>query len=160
MSRIGKQPIEIPAGVTIPVGDSEITVAGPKGQLIVPVQPKTKVAIAHTVHITNGNHTFDKSPAMAKVITSKEFANGKKCIISLKICPIIDKSNHMPDSNAATLTKNDAMPDTALSGRQEPSNRPKPIYINADGKDNKMPSKMLKLNCKPNKIDKPYTATH
>ena len=45
MSRIGKQPIEIPAGVTITVGDSEITVAGPKGQLIVPVQPKTKVAI-------------------------------------------------------------------------------------------------------------------
>ena len=45
MSRIGKQPIEIPAGVTITVGDSEITVAGPKGSLIVPVQPKTKVAI-------------------------------------------------------------------------------------------------------------------
>ena len=45
MSRIGKQPIEIPTGVTITVGDSEITVAGPKGQLIVPVQPKTKVAI-------------------------------------------------------------------------------------------------------------------
>ena len=45
MSRIGKQPIEIPAGVTITVGDKEITVAGPKGQLIVPVQPKTKVGI-------------------------------------------------------------------------------------------------------------------
>ena len=45
MSRIGKQPIEIPAGVTITVGDSEITVAGPKGSLNVPVQPKTKVAI-------------------------------------------------------------------------------------------------------------------
>ena len=45
MSRIGKQPIEIPAGVTITVGDKEITVAGPKGSLIVPVQPKTKVKI-------------------------------------------------------------------------------------------------------------------
>ena len=45
MSRIGKQPIDIPAGVTITVGDKEITVAGPKGQLIVPVQPKTKVAV-------------------------------------------------------------------------------------------------------------------
>ena len=45
MSRIGKQPIDIPAGVTITVGDSEITVAGPKGSLNVPVQPKTKVAI-------------------------------------------------------------------------------------------------------------------
>ncbi len=45
MSRIGKQPIEIPAGVTITVGDKEITVAGPKGTLMVPVQPKTKVSI-------------------------------------------------------------------------------------------------------------------
>ncbi len=45
MSRIGKQPIEIPAGVTITVGDSEITVAGPKGTLQVPVQPMTKVTV-------------------------------------------------------------------------------------------------------------------
>ena len=45
MSRIGKQPIEIPAGVTITVGDSEVTVAGPKGSLVVPVQPRTKVSV-------------------------------------------------------------------------------------------------------------------
>ncbi|MBR2997354.1 50S ribosomal protein L6 [Candidatus Saccharibacteria bacterium] len=45
MSRIGKQPIEIPAGVTITVGDSEITVAGPKGSLVVPVQPNTKTEV-------------------------------------------------------------------------------------------------------------------
>ena len=38
MSRIGKQPIVVPAGVTITVGDKEITVAGPKGSLNVPVQ--------------------------------------------------------------------------------------------------------------------------
>ena len=44
MSRIGKQPIAIPAGVTITVGDKDITVAGPKGQLIVPLQKKVKVA--------------------------------------------------------------------------------------------------------------------
>ena len=30
MSRIGKQPIAIPTGVTITVGDSEITVRAPK----------------------------------------------------------------------------------------------------------------------------------
>ncbi len=45
MSRIGKQPIAIPAGVTITVGDKDITVAGPKGQLIVPLQENVKVAI-------------------------------------------------------------------------------------------------------------------
>ena len=48
MSRIGKQPIEIPAGVTITVGDKEITVAGPKGSLVVPVQPKTTTKVEGT----------------------------------------------------------------------------------------------------------------
>jgi large subunit ribosomal protein L6 len=53
MSRIGKQPIEIPAGVTITVGDKEINVAGPKGQLIVPVQPNTKTTVeGTTVRVT------------------------------------------------------------------------------------------------------------
>ncbi len=36
MSRIGKLPIDVPSGVTITVGDSEITVEGPKGKLVVP----------------------------------------------------------------------------------------------------------------------------
>ena len=38
MSRIGKQPVQVPAGVTITVGEQFITVAGPKGSLEVPVQ--------------------------------------------------------------------------------------------------------------------------
>ena len=38
MSRIGKQPVQIPAGVTITVGEQFITVAGAKGSLEVPVQ--------------------------------------------------------------------------------------------------------------------------
>ena len=45
MSRIGTQPVVVPAGVTITVGDSEITVAGPKGSLSVPVQPNTKTVL-------------------------------------------------------------------------------------------------------------------
>jgi large subunit ribosomal protein L6 len=36
MSRIGKLPIQIPAGVTITVDDDSITVVGTKGQLVVP----------------------------------------------------------------------------------------------------------------------------
>lgn len=36
MSRIGKLPIDVPAGVTITVGSSEISVKGPKGELTVP----------------------------------------------------------------------------------------------------------------------------
>lgn len=33
MSRIGKQPIAIPAGVTVTIGESQVTVKGPKGTL-------------------------------------------------------------------------------------------------------------------------------
>jgi large subunit ribosomal protein L6 len=33
MSRVGKKPIEIPAGVTVTVNGSEVTVKGPKGEL-------------------------------------------------------------------------------------------------------------------------------
>jgi large subunit ribosomal protein L6 len=36
MSRIGKLPIDVPAGVTITVDSSEILVKGPKGELTVP----------------------------------------------------------------------------------------------------------------------------
>lgn len=45
MSRIGKLPVDIPAGVTITVGDTEISVAGPKGTLTVPVQPNTTAKV-------------------------------------------------------------------------------------------------------------------
>ena len=55
MSRIGKQPVVIPAGVTITVGDSEITVAGPKGSLSVPVQPHT------TTVVSDGKATVTRS---------------------------------------------------------------------------------------------------
>lgn len=33
MSRVGKKPISVPAGVTVTVKDGEITVKGPKGTL-------------------------------------------------------------------------------------------------------------------------------
>lgn len=63
MSRIGKQPISIPAGVTITVGDREITVVGPKGQLIVPVQPKTKVVVEGAIATVTREDDEPKSRA-------------------------------------------------------------------------------------------------
>ncbi|MDE5712583.1 MAG: 50S ribosomal protein L6 [Muribaculaceae bacterium] len=39
MSRIGKAPIEIPAGVTVQVKDSVVTVKGPKGELVQEINP-------------------------------------------------------------------------------------------------------------------------
>ena len=37
MSRVGKKPIAIPAGVTVTIGDSQIEVKGPKGTLNTPI---------------------------------------------------------------------------------------------------------------------------
>ena len=37
MSRVGKKPITIPAGVTVAIGDSQLDVKGPKGTLSTPV---------------------------------------------------------------------------------------------------------------------------
>ena len=45
MSRIGKAPIEIPAGVTVDVKDNVVTVKGPKGQLSQAVNPDLDVKV-------------------------------------------------------------------------------------------------------------------
>ncbi|MDH6306195.1 large subunit ribosomal protein L6 [Parabacteroides sp. PF5-5] len=45
MSRIGKLPIEIPAGVTVTVKDNVVTVKGPKGELTQNINPDIKISI-------------------------------------------------------------------------------------------------------------------
>ena len=45
MSRIGKLPITIPAGVTVTVKDQDITVKGPKGVLVQSVNPNITVEV-------------------------------------------------------------------------------------------------------------------
>jgi large subunit ribosomal protein L6 len=49
MSRIGKLPITIPAGVTVTQQDSVVTVKGPKGQLSQEVNPVIKIEVNGTV---------------------------------------------------------------------------------------------------------------
>ena len=63
MSRIGKLPVEIPAGVTITVGDKEITVAGPKGTLKVPVQENTTTKVEGNQAIVTRKNDEPKSRA-------------------------------------------------------------------------------------------------
>ena len=45
MSRIGKAPVEIPAGVTVQVKDNVVTVKGPKGELQQEVNPDITVKV-------------------------------------------------------------------------------------------------------------------
>lgn len=53
MSRIGKTPIAIPAGVTVQVKDNTVSVKGPKGELQQIINPDIHVEIADgQVHVT------------------------------------------------------------------------------------------------------------
>ena len=48
MSRIGKKPIAIPAGVSAAINDNELTVKGPKGQLAMPLVDDIRYEIEGT----------------------------------------------------------------------------------------------------------------
>lgn len=49
MSRIGKQTIEIPQGVTIEVKDGNVVVKGPKGELVRKLDPVIKVEVKDNI---------------------------------------------------------------------------------------------------------------
>ena len=53
MSRIGKLPIHVPAGVTVTIKDNVVTVKGPKGELVQEVNPDINVTLADgVIHLT------------------------------------------------------------------------------------------------------------
>ncbi len=53
MSRIGKLPISIPAGVTVTVDNNVVTVKGPKGELTQQVDPKVELKIEDNEIVVN-----------------------------------------------------------------------------------------------------------
>ena len=61
MSRIGKLPISIPAGVTVTLKENVVTVKGPKGELSQYVDPAINVAIedGHLTLSENENAMLD-----------------------------------------------------------------------------------------------------
>lgn len=64
MSRIGKQTIEIPSGVTVTVADAIVTVAGPKGELSLELHPLVSVTQEEnvlTVQVKNEEEKKDKA---------------------------------------------------------------------------------------------------
>ena len=57
MSRIGKLPIVIPAGVTVTISGNEVKVKGPKGELVQTVSPEIKVEMVDgEIHVTRALH--------------------------------------------------------------------------------------------------------
>ncbi len=63
MSRIGRQPIEVPAGVTVTVDPGRVTVHGPKGELrqVVP----QRIAIKQSDGVINVTRPTDRGPDRA-----------------------------------------------------------------------------------------------
>ena len=56
MSRIGRNPIEIPAGVTVKVEGALVSVTGPKGSLNREINPKIEVVVeGNLVKVNNNN---------------------------------------------------------------------------------------------------------
>ena len=56
MSRIGRNPIEIPAGVNVSVNGAVVSVTGPKGSLTREINPKIEVIVeGTTVKVLNNN---------------------------------------------------------------------------------------------------------
>jgi len=49
MSRVGKKPIEIPAGVTVTLNDSTVTVKGPKGELTRSFNPDIAINVEENI---------------------------------------------------------------------------------------------------------------
>ena len=62
MSRIGKLPVAIPAGVTITIDREAITVKGPKGELMVPH--------LSDVTVTQDDGAYCKGPAWLAAIAA------------------------------------------------------------------------------------------
>ncbi|MBO4499836.1 MAG: 50S ribosomal protein L6 [Bacteroidaceae bacterium] len=68
MSRIGKLPIHIPAGVTVNFQDGVITVKGPKGTLSQSINPAVNVTIE------DGNISFAENPELLQDNTKQRHA--------------------------------------------------------------------------------------
>lgn len=64
MSRIGKQLIPLPNGVTATVDGSTVHVKGPKGSLSIPVHPDIAATVADGVLTCSISHTTKKAPAL------------------------------------------------------------------------------------------------
>lgn len=65
MSRIGKKPVVLPNGVTAVMKDSVLTVTGPKGSLVVPLNPVVRVELApEAINVTVPSPTQKKQRAL------------------------------------------------------------------------------------------------
>ena len=75
MSRIGRQPVKIPAGVTAEVKDRTVTVRGPKGELSVEIHPAIKATMVEEKKEIVLERTDDDTRARALHGTMRALVN-------------------------------------------------------------------------------------
>ena len=76
MSRVGRMPIDIPAGVNVNLDGLVITVKGPKGELTRTLHPDMKVTVQDNV-ITVERPNDDKNNRALHGLTRALIANSK-----------------------------------------------------------------------------------
>jgi large subunit ribosomal protein L6 len=64
MSRIGRKPIEIPAGVTVTAVNGEVSVKGPKGELKQQIRPEIEVKVEDGKLVLSEKIKTKKTPAL------------------------------------------------------------------------------------------------
>lgn len=78
MSRIGRMPVALPAGVSIDVKEKEFTVKGPKGTLTQEYDPKIKItvegAVAHLTRADDENETARNTVCTGRFCTTWSWA--------------------------------------------------------------------------------------
>lgn len=65
MSRVGKQPVVIPAGVKVKVADGKVTVEGPKGKLEQPYHPAMTVQLDEAAKLIKVSRPDDERQSRA-----------------------------------------------------------------------------------------------
>jgi large subunit ribosomal protein L6 len=68
MSKIGKMPITIPAGVTVTYANGVVTVKGPKGELQQQIRPEVTVTVGETVETSIGHDDHKKYRGLTRTL--------------------------------------------------------------------------------------------
>lgn len=70
MSRIGKMPIVIPAGVTVEVSEGKLVVKGAKGTLSIPVDPRIKIKVTDQIIVETDNEQLKALHGLTRSLIS------------------------------------------------------------------------------------------
>src|SRR5579872_1581260 len=70
MSRVGKKPIPLPKGVKVKIGET-LEVTGPKGTLIVPIQPGVRITeLAGELHVVRSGDEHAAAHGLTRALAS------------------------------------------------------------------------------------------